>query len=260
MNWGFEREQTPQEILEWRNRLSAHLTSHPDECLIKSFDRWVSDEVKAQMAFAVGNQIRDADVVIWPKNLSDRALGQEYAKARMDISLPLTAPQFWVMNWDSNERSIVGVLLIASNERDRLLYSMIGAFKGEDFPRMQSGWIFIEQELDETGMLIAKAWDFLGSRVTVSERPLFNRAARRQLERQDIDYSKIQVITLRKGEPHEPKGTRQVEWSCQWDVRPFYGIRHTKEGPKRVLISGHRKGPEGKPLKERGEVVSIVKR
>lgn len=259
MNLGFEREQTPQEVLEWRVRLARQVSLNA-------------------MSAELSKGILDADIVLWADSMwwTAQSVGvRPNSFADCGLRTPL---ELWVWNRPTgygHPRSdlfldgdgkgnhkpwgLIATLAVQSDLDDiRFADIYTNADSVEVYPSVviASGKV----QGDGLGMLYETFAHFLNLKVAVKERPSFNRAARRQLERQNIDHSKIQIITLRKGEPHKPKGTRQVEWSCQWDVRPFYGIRHTKEGPKRVLISGHRKGPEGKPLKERGEMVSIVKR
>ena len=259
MNLGFEREKTPQEVLEWKKALSLHLASNPGDVHLFNGKAWLSDSHPAAATALVSGlaaYVEQSEVFILSANAAAMALKHEDEVMFSGFLMP----QLWFFNFQEESTIPLAVLNFNMPGDDAVWH-----FASFEIPRgykdLRIGIGKVTTESDEFfESALIQTLGFMLSRVPVKERPSFNRAARRQLERQNIDHSKIQIITLRKGEPHEPKGARQVEWSCQWDVRPFYGIRHTKEGPKRVLISGHRKGPEGKPLKERGEVVSLVKR
>lgn len=259
MNRGLTRALTPQEALEWRKKLPLNI----------ALDRESAESLgKAGLETLIA-YTRDAEIYLWDKAIaltaaSHCAIGttvRDIWQRRAELHIWNWNQEFKDKNWVKDYGCLATLIL---PDADALRVGRLDLFSvhGSDMVEPYSGSFITDGDIVESDdvQFIVSLLSFVKTSLAVKERPSFNRAARRQLERQNIDHSKIQVITLRKGEPHEPKGTRQVEWSCQWDVKPFYGIRHTKEGPKRVLISGHRKGPEGKPLKERGEVVSIVKR
>lgn len=97
--------------------------------------------------------------------------------------------------------------------------------------------------------------------VTASQAPL-DRAARRRLERQDID-PKCLVVELRSKQYTHTSPvdeSKQVDWAWQWAVRGHWRDQPTKDGTKLIWIHPYLKGPEDKPLKpDAGRVFAVTR-
>ncbi len=102
----------------------------------------------------------------------------------------------------------------------------------------------------------------------VAPRAAAKRAARASV---DINTASLRYVRLRRKEnirERTAEEAQQVNWSCRWVVEGFYRNQHyatlgPKEDPKAhklIWIDSFVKGPEGKPLKPRGEKVFVVDR
>lgn len=116
---------------------------------------------------------------------------------------------------------------------------------------------------EELYCLVGALLQFLKQRVlTVSQRPLLNRAARKRLARIVDHVPEVRVIELRARDyqQRDESQPRDVEYSCQWLVRGHWHNYHTREGLKPIFVLPYVKGPSDKPLRVAEKVAYEVVR
>jgi hypothetical protein len=118
------------------------------------------------------------------------------------------------------------------------------------------------------GQFIAALLQFMDQELLVRGRSRAPKATRKRAERSGLPINSpimqgadIQLVVLRrtKRAPTEAEG-HGVDWSCRWVVRGHWHRYHTRAGLTSRWLLPYEKGPEGKPLKVRGERLWAVTR
>jgi len=94
---------------------------------------------------------------------------------------------------------------------------------------------------------------FIAQPLAVTQRIEVSRSTRKRLQHTGLTLEPlVKVITLRRREYSTRPGSRPVDWSCRWVVRPHWRNQYypSRKAHKPKLIPSYIKGPEDKPLKK----------
>lgn len=106
---------------------------------------------------------------------------------------------------------------------------------------------------------------FMHQKIFIRERVPIDRPARRRAQRYNVHADNIQVVQFRKPiarDGYAESDPRDVNWSCRWIVHGHKRLQYYPSLGQHIpiYIEPFIKGPVGKPLKEDGKRIFVVRR